>query len=121
MCWAVVGRSATREPYVFSASSLLNGGEFTMTHFVQLFKPERRSAFKLACIGDVIRRSGCALPPLVQTVPHVAFRVDDLEAALEGKEVLITPNSPSPGIRVAFIVENGAPVEFLEDRTLPLA
>jgi hypothetical protein len=54
-------------------------------------------------------------------VPHVAFRVDDLEAALEGKEVLITPNSPSPGIGGALIVENGAPVEFLEDRTLPLA
>jgi len=59
--------------------------------------------------------SDCPLPPLVQTVPHVAFRVDDLEAALQGKEVLIAPNSPSPGIRVAFIVENGAPVEFLEE------
>ena len=57
----------------------------------------------------------CPLPKLVQTVPHVAFRVDDLDAALEGKEVLIAPNSPSPGIRVAFIVENGAPVEFLEE------
>ncbi len=57
----------------------------------------------------------CPLPLLVQTVPHVAFRVDDLEAALEGREVLIAPNSPSPGIRVAFIVENGAPVELLEE------
>lgn len=58
---------------------------------------------------------GCPLPQLVQTVPHVAFRVDDLDSALQGKEVLIPPNSPSPGIRVAFIVENGAPVEFLEE------
>jgi hypothetical protein len=56
----------------------------------------------------------CPLPVLVQRVPHVAFQVDDLDAALEGKEVLIAPNSPSPGVRVAFIVENGAPVEFLE-------
>ncbi len=55
------------------------------------------------------------LPMLVQTVPHVAFRVDDLEAALEGREILIAPNSPSPGVRVAFIVENGAPVEFIEE------
>jgi hypothetical protein len=30
---------------------------------------------------------------------------------------LITPNSPSPGIRVAFIVEDGAPVEFLEEES----
>ena len=37
----------------------------------------------------------CSLPDVVKTVPHVAFRVDDLAAALEGKEVLISPNSPS--------------------------
>jgi len=54
------------------------------------------------------------LPGLVQTVPHVAFRVDDLEAELKGKEVLIEPNSPSEGVRVAFIVHNGAPIEFIE-------
>jgi len=54
------------------------------------------------------------LPELVKTVPHVAFQVDDLERALEGKQILIAPNSPSPGVRVAFIVDNGAPIEFLE-------
>ena len=47
-------------------------------------------------------------------MPHVAFEVGDLEAELEGKEILIEPNSPSPGVRVAFIVHNGAPVEFLQ-------
>lgn len=56
----------------------------------------------------------CRLPDLVKTVPHVAFAVDDLEKALDGREVLIEPNSPSPGVRVAFIVDNGAPVELLE-------
>lgn len=54
------------------------------------------------------------LPELVRTVPHVAFQVDDLERELEGEEILIAPNSPSPGIRVAFIVHDGAPIEFLE-------
>jgi len=54
------------------------------------------------------------LPELVKQVPHVAFQVDDLDAELVGKEILIEPNSPSPGVRVAFIVHNGAPVEFLE-------
>lgn len=53
-------------------------------------------------------------PELVKTVPHVAFEVDDLDAALAGHEVLIAPNSPSQGVRVAFIVHDGAPVEFLE-------
>ena len=56
----------------------------------------------------------CPLPELVKTVPHVAFEVDDLEAALEGQEILIEPNSPSPGAVVAFIVCDGAPVEFLK-------
>ena len=53
------------------------------------------------------------LPRLVQTVAHVAFVVDDIEKAIEGKEILIEPNSPSPGVLVAFIVENGAPVELM--------
>ena len=56
----------------------------------------------------------CPLPELVKTVPHVAFAVDDLEAALAGKEILIEPNSPAPGVRVAFIVDHGAPIEFLQ-------
>jgi len=56
----------------------------------------------------------CPLPELIKTVPHVAFKVDDLMAAIEGKEILIKPNSPSKGVMVAFIVDNGAPIEFLE-------
>ena len=56
----------------------------------------------------------CPLPDLVRRVPHVAFEVDDLEAALEGKEVLIEPNSPSPGVLVAFVVDDGAPVELMQ-------
>jgi hypothetical protein len=54
------------------------------------------------------------VPELVRTVPHVAFEVDDLSAEIAGKEILIAPNSPSAGVTVAFIVENGAPVEFLQ-------
>lgn len=55
------------------------------------------------------------LPELVKTVPHVAFKVDDLAAELDGKEILIEPNSPSEGILVAFITDNGVPIELLED------
>jgi hypothetical protein len=53
-------------------------------------------------------------PDLVKTVPHVAFVVNDLEAAITGKELLIQPNSPSEGVTVAFIVDSGAPIEFLQ-------
>ena len=60
---------------------------------------------------------GAPVPELVRTVPHVAFAVDDLQAEIEGKELLIPPNSPSSGVTVAFIVENGVPIEFLEFRS----
>lgn len=56
----------------------------------------------------------CPLPELVKTVPHVAFEVDDLEGALVGHEILIEPNSPLPGVLVAFVVCEGAPIEFLQ-------
>lgn len=58
--------------------------------------------------------ASCTLPGLVRTVPHVAFQVNDLASALAGHEVVIPPTSPAPGITIAFIVHNGAPIEFLE-------
>jgi hypothetical protein len=58
-------------------------------------------------------------PNLVKTVPHVAFEVDDLAAAIAGQRVLIEPNSPSTGVLVAMIEVNGAPVELMQvDRQL---
>ncbi len=58
-------------------------------------------------------------PELVKTVPHVAFEVDSIHEAIRGKKVIIEPNSPSPGVIVAFIEDNGAPIEFLEiDRSI---
>ena len=56
----------------------------------------------------------CPVPELVRTVPHVAFQVEDLEAAIAGHQFLIGPNSPSDGVTVAFVVIDGAPVEFLQ-------
>jgi len=58
-------------------------------------------------------------PDVIKTLPHVAFEVDDLASALEGKEILIEPNSPSPGVIVAMIIDDGAPIELLEFRSTP--
>ncbi len=55
---------------------------------------------------------------LVRTVPHIAFEVDDLDAAAQGLELMGPISSPSPGVRVAMIVDNGAPVELIEFRTI---
>lgn len=63
---------------------------------------------------------GSPVPELVQQVPHIAFEVDDLAGEIAGQEILIPPNCPAPGVTVAFIVCNGAPIEFLQyDRTPP--
>lgn len=58
----------------------------------------------------------CPVSELVKTVPHIAFEVDDLDKALEGKTILSPPSSLSEGVRVAMIVHDGAPVELLEFR-----
>ena len=51
---------------------------------------------------------------LVRTVPHIAFEVDDLDREIQGRELLGEVSSPSEGIRVAMIVDDGAPVELIE-------
>jgi hypothetical protein len=56
----------------------------------------------------------CPLPAIVKTIPHIAFEVDDVNKAVEGKDVIMEPNSPADGILSAFIEENGAPVEFIQ-------
>jgi hypothetical protein len=33
---------------------------------------------------------------------------------MKGREILIAPTEPSVGVRVAFILDDGAPVELLE-------
>jgi hypothetical protein len=57
---------------------------------------------------------GSPISELIRTVPHIAFTVDNLDHALEGKELIGDPSSPMPGIKVAMILHNGMPVELLE-------
>jgi hypothetical protein len=59
---------------------------------------------------------GCEVSELVRTVPHIAFEVDDLDAALAALGIAAEITSPSEGVRVAMIVDDGAPVELLEIR-----
>jgi hypothetical protein len=60
---------------------------------------------------------GAPYPDVIKSLPHVAFEVDDLATALEGKEILVEPNCPSPGVTVAMIIDDGAPIELLEFRS----
>ena len=53
---------------------------------------------------------------LIQTVPHIAFEVDDLDFELKTRnfKIITEPNPPSDGVRVAMIEHNGAPIELIE-------
>lgn len=53
---------------------------------------------------------------LIQTVPHLAFMVTDLDYELANRDLLVIaePNSPSDGIKVAMVKHNGAPIELME-------
>ena len=53
---------------------------------------------------------------LIQTVPHIAFEVDDLDYELNSHyfNVISKPESNTEDIRVAMIEHNGAPIELIE-------
>jgi hypothetical protein len=57
--------------------------------------------------------SGSPLPEMLQTSTHIAYRVDDLQAEMKGRKVLMEPFSPMPGVTVAFVVEEGVPIELM--------
>ncbi len=54
------------------------------------------------------------LPAAVRNQSHAAYLVDDLDAALEGEEVLIPPFDATPELRVAFISQDAAVIELME-------
>jgi hypothetical protein len=53
------------------------------------------------------------MPELLKTTTHIAYTVDDLKAEMSGKEVLLDPFDPVEGVTVAFVVEEGAPIELM--------
>lgn len=53
------------------------------------------------------------LHPLMKTLPHVAFKVNDFEAAIEDEEIILGPYEPINGYFVAVINDNGVPVEII--------
>lgn len=55
------------------------------------------------------------MPEQLQMVAHVAFMVDDMDHALAGQDILIEPFEPAEGVKVAFILEDGAPVELMQE------
>lgn len=51
--------------------------------------------------------------PLIQTIPHVCFLVDDIQKAVHEKKLLLKPTLYQ-GYWMAFIEEKGVPIEFMQ-------
>ena len=54
------------------------------------------------------------LDPELQTIPHPAFKVSDLSAALGSHTVLLGPYKPIEGFRVVMIKDGGMPIELIQ-------
>lgn len=55
----------------------------------------------------------------IQTKAHAAYMVDDLAAALEGRDVLVEPFDATETLRVAFITDGDALIELMQEIPAP--
>jgi hypothetical protein len=56
----------------------------------------------------------CPFPEIIKTVPHVGFEVENMDKAIAGKKVLVGPVDLNDTLKIAFIEDNGSPIEFLQ-------
>jgi hypothetical protein len=60
--------------------------------------------------------SDSPMPEAVQTQAHAAFMVDDLDAALSGREIIVEPFDANETLRVAFFLDGDAVIELMESK-----
>lgn len=53
------------------------------------------------------------MPELIQKCTHLAYRVTDPKAEMEGKKVLLQPTDCGGGNWIAFVEEDGIAVEIM--------
>ena len=50
----------------------------------------------------------------VAKMPHFSWAVDDLDAELAGKDVVVGPLIAAEGVRIAYFLQDGGLIEYLE-------
>jgi len=50
----------------------------------------------------------------LRDLPHFAFKTDDLQREIEGKNVILGPFRPTEDLSVVFIYEDGGVFEFMQ-------
>lgn len=88
-----------------------DGKEVHLADLKMYVVPHFDSPFR---VGWVRYQVDAPYPVIVSRIPHLAFEVDDMAIATRGRRLIIQPNSPTPGLVVAFIEDDGAPIEFLQ-------
>lgn len=53
------------------------------------------------------------MPKLIQTTTHIAYDVDDVDAEMKGKKVLLEKTDCGNGNWIAFIEEDGIAIELM--------
>ena len=54
----------------------------------------------------------------VARMPHVSWAVDDLDQELQGKSVVVGPLQVGDSLRLAYFLQDGALIEYLETKSL---
>lgn len=55
------------------------------------------------------------MPKEILTQTHIAYEVEDLEAAIAGKKVILPPCPINDELTIAFIVDSeGCPIEYMQ-------
>ena len=54
------------------------------------------------------------MPKLLQESTHLAYQVENLEEELKGANILVPVTPLSENMKLAFIVEEGLPIELIE-------
>ncbi|MDR6241780.1 VOC family protein [Aureibacter tunicatorum] len=57
---------------------------------------------------------GSTFPKLIQTTAHIAYEVENMEKELANAEIIVEPFDNGEGTMIAFIVEEGAPIELMQ-------
>jgi len=50
----------------------------------------------------------------VRELPHIAFKVDNLQDEIRGEKVLLGPFTPMEGLQVVFTTKDGAVFEYMQ-------
>nr|WP_319556658.1 hypothetical protein [uncultured Vibrio sp.] len=54
------------------------------------------------------------MPEELKNTAHIAYEVDDLEEAIKGQKVLMEPFNASDTLKIAFIMDDEAPIELMQ-------